>query len=152
MNEQVAEQTFPTGALIAAFVMIVIAMAFALTARLTDIGATRLSLPEPVETLSIRIADLDGGSIGITDATTGRSIQTLAPGEAGFVRVVMRGLALERQASGLGPETPFDLSRLADGRSVINDPATGRVVTLDAFGAGNAQTFAAILDRGRKLP
>ncbi|MGQ0672661.1 MAG: photosynthetic complex assembly protein PuhC [Hyphomicrobium sp.] len=152
MNEQVAEQTFPTGALVAALFMILIAIAFALTARLTDVGATRLTLPEPVETLSIRFADLAGGSIGITEADTGRQIQVLAPGEAGFVRVVMRGLAMERMASGLGPETPFNLSRLADGRSVIDDPATGRVVTLDAFGAGNAQTFAAILDRGRKLP
>jgi putative photosynthetic complex assembly protein len=41
------------------------------------------------------------------------------------------------------------LTRWADGRISLEDPETGRVIELDAFGPTNGEAFAQLLTAGR---
>ena len=86
------------------------------------------------------------GSVVVLDARSGTQIAALARGEDGFVRATMRSLARDRKPLGVGADVPFRLSRDRDGRVTLDDPVTGRVVPLDAFGATNARAFARFLD------
>jgi putative photosynthetic complex assembly protein len=152
VHAHIDDQPFPRGPLIAAGVLIAFSILLAATARLTGIGAERLQLAAPVSAVTLRFADLPDGSVGVTDATGDRKIAKLAPGEAGFVRVVMRGFAYKRSRQGTGPEQPFELSRRADGSLVIEDPTTGHLVLLNGFGHLNAAAFQDLLDKGKNLP
>lgn len=149
MAAHAEETNVPKGALIGAALLVLFTMAFAATARLTDFGATRLEVGPAAESISLRFSDLENGAVGVIDADTGRTIETLTPGHNGFVRVVVRAFAYDRAKAGIGPEAPFRLMRLEDGRSIIEDTATGRVVTLEAFGWSNAKSFAALLEKGK---
>jgi putative photosynthetic complex assembly protein len=149
MSSQANVQPFPRGALVAAAGMILLAFAFAITARLTDIGASRLELPPVAETVALKFTDMPNGSVGVLRAADDRLLVALEPGEAGFVRVVLRGLAHDRAKVGAGPEQPFELSRHADGTLALIDPATGRIVTLSAFGFSNEEAFARLLKLGK---
>jgi putative photosynthetic complex assembly protein len=94
---------------------------------------------------AMRFEDRPDGSVVVIDAASGRVFDTVS-GQAGFVRGTLRGLARERKRIGVGPEQPFLLMGRADGRLTLHDPATGRLIDLDAFGPLNAATFARMLD------
>jgi putative photosynthetic complex assembly protein len=51
----------------------------------------------------------------------------------------------ERRSHGLGMEHPFRIARYPDGRLVLEDLATDRVIDLQAFGPTNAGAFARLL-------
>lgn len=99
----------------------------------------------PVAERELRFIDLAGGSVGILDAVDNREIARLGTGEGGFMRSVMRGLALERVASGHGDEVPFRLSVWESGLVTLVDPVTGRQVALSAFGPDNVSAFTRLL-------
>jgi putative photosynthetic complex assembly protein len=74
------------------------------------------------------------------------------PGTGGFLRGVLRGFARDRKLRGLGEEAaPFALTRWADGRLSVTDPATGRYVDLGAFGPDNWKAFAQLLETGDEV-
>ncbi|MFN4273124.1 MAG: photosynthetic complex assembly protein PuhC [Aliihoeflea sp.] len=102
------------------------------------------------ESISLRFTDTDDGSVIAVDAGSGEVVASLGVGEGGFVRQAMRGLARDRMLRSISDEPPFLLSRLADGKLVLSDPETGRVIALDSFGRSNAASFAAFLDHGRE--
>ena len=93
---------------------------------------------------ALRFVD-DAGGVVVLDAGTGAEIERIAPGEDGFVRSVMRGLANERKSRAIGPEAPFSLVLHADGSLWLDDPATDRHVVLSAFGVDNVSAFARLL-------
>ncbi|MGE0311918.1 MAG: photosynthetic complex assembly protein PuhC [Lautropia sp.] len=93
----------------------------------------------------LKFRDEADGGVLITDAASGTVVHRIAPGTEGFTRALMRGLARDRRTSGVGSEVPFTLSELADGRLQLVDPATRRVVVLNAFGPTNAGAFAGLL-------
>ena len=100
---------------------------------------------EVTQQRALRFEDRPDGSIVVIDATSKRVFDTVS-GQAGFVRGTLRGLARERKRAGLGPEQPFLLMGRADGRLTLHDPATGRLIDLDAFGPLNASAFARLLE------
>jgi putative photosynthetic complex assembly protein len=57
----------------------------------------------------------------------------------------MRSLARQRKQAGLPRDLPFLLERRENGRLSLSDPSTGARIELDAFGSGNAATFARFL-------
>jgi putative photosynthetic complex assembly protein len=124
------------------------ALAIAATARVWDVGTTRLTYAEPVASRDIRFEDRTDGSIAVLAADNGRLIELLSPGTHGFVRIVMRGLARDRLVSGIGAGPPFTLTRWADGRLTISDAATARRVELTGFGKDNVNAFANLLLAG----
>ena len=150
MSDAIDAKPFPAGALYAGAFLIGATMLFAAVARLTDIGATRLEVAAPVETLDVLFTDMEGGSVGVLAAADKRLLAELEPGQSGFVRVVMRSLARDRLVRGIGSGEPFRITRHADGQSTLTDLATGEVVTLSAFGFSNAAAFEQFLEQGRK--
>ena len=77
----------------------------------------------------------------------------VAPGTNGFLRGVLRGLARERKLERSAIEPPFRLTRWADGRLSLEDPATGRRIDdLEAFGPTNDGGLRAAADREGTTP
>ena len=99
----------------------------------------------PLAERQLRFADRADGAVVITDALTNARVAVIAPGEGGFVRGTMRGLARDRFVSGIGPEVPFRLVGWSDGRLTFEDPATGTKMEMAAFGQTNAETFLRFL-------
>lgn len=146
MSDAIDAKPFPRGALLAGGILIGVSLMFALVARTTDIGATRLDVAPVVKALDVNFTDLANGSVAVVSVAEKRVLAELAPGQSGFVRVVMRGLARDRMVRGIGPTEPFRIARHSDGQSTVTDLATGEVVTLTAFGSNNAAAFEQFLD------
>lgn len=106
-------------------------------ARQGEIDAVRL--------VELQFSDRADGGVDVIDAGTGDAIDTIRPGEGGFVRATMRGLASERKRTGVPLAPPFHLYETAEGHLILRDPETGRLVALDAFGQTNAGAFATFL-------
>jgi putative photosynthetic complex assembly protein len=150
MSDPFGDRPFPRGALIGATAVVAVAILAALTARLGDVGVTRLTLSTPIETRELRFIDRADGAVAVLDGRTGAETDEFAPGTNGFVRGALRGLARERKRQDIGAEPPFRLTRWADGRVTLDDPTTGRVVDLVAFGPTNAAAFTRLLTAHRE--
>jgi putative photosynthetic complex assembly protein len=134
----------------------VIAMGLAI---LAVVGLTIAPMPSarppeaaasPRNERSFVASDRADGAVVLTDATSGREVLVVAPGEDGFMRGTLRGLARDRRLRDLGPEAPFRLSSWSDGRLTLDDTATGRRLDLLAFGQTQADAFARLLPIGEK--
>lgn len=131
--------------LTAAVGLVVTVVGLAVAARTTGIGATRLAEPTQGISVDLRFEDGPRGTIRVSSASGEISPVIIAPGQDGFVRTVVRGLARERQAQGFGSEMPFRLGRTEAGRLWLRDLATGRLLYLDAYGPQNASHFARLV-------
>ena len=116
-----------------------------LIGRSEDVGLVALPAAKAVARLEFRAEDQVDGSIALRNAADRQIVAWIRPGEDGFLRGTLRGLAQARQRGGLGPEQPFSLTRFDDGRLALADEATGRQVPLEAFGSTNAGAFARLL-------
>jgi putative photosynthetic complex assembly protein len=92
----------------------------------------------------LRVEDRPDLGLTIRDASTGAVLAQIT-GEAGFLRLTLRGLAQQRWRDGLSADPPFRLTRWADGRVTLDDPPTSRHIELEAFGHTNEAVFAALL-------
>lgn len=142
------DKPFPRGVLFGAAALIGVTLLLAGMARFADVGTTRQAPPVPAQSVDLRFDDRPDGSLVVTEAGTGRTIDVLASGSGGFVRGVMRGLARERMLHRVGPDVPFRLVLGTDGRLTIEDPQTRQAIDLHAFGPTNAQAFARFLETG----
>jgi putative photosynthetic complex assembly protein len=149
VTDRAEPQGFPLLPLAGAGVLVIASILIAASARIWDVGTTRLTYTEPASTQELRFEDRADGSIAVLAADDGRIIELIEPGTKGFVRMVMRGLARDRQAAGIGSQPPFTLTRWADGRLSISDPTTARRIELTGFGADNVNAFAGFLPSGR---
>lgn len=140
-----AHETLPRGLLLALGGFALAAVLLAGAARLTGFGADHQEDAAPLVTRELRFEDRADGGIAIVDARDGRGIDSVAPGTNGFLRSAVRGLVRERKRQGVGADTPFRLSARTDGRLTLEDPATGRRIDLESFGATNAAVFARLL-------
>jgi putative photosynthetic complex assembly protein len=104
---------------------------------------------QPLASRDLRFADRADGAIVVTDARTDAIVETLPPGQEGFVRGAMRGLVRDRRRADTGPDQPFRLSAWPDGRLTLHDTATGHTMELHAFGRTNAEAFLKLL-QGRE--
>lgn len=134
----------PPQIVLAAAALMVFACLIAATGRLTGLGRVELPASAPYWTLPLRFEDRADGAVLIRDAQRGDVFEVLLPGTGTFVRATLRTFAQERKRDDLGAQVPFKLVRYSDGSLSLEDPATRRVVQLDAFGADNAGAFAAI--------
>lgn len=147
-------EPFPRGALIAAASLVGFSLVATTAVRLQRITAPptiHASAPAPVASVELRFTDGADGSVRVEDSRTGRAVAAIPPGVGGFVRGVMRGLARDRISRHIGAAPPFRLSQARDGQLSLEDTATGRVIDLESFGAGNRQSFLDLLqaDTGR---
>lgn len=145
MSSHVHHETVPRGALLGAGALVVGTVVLAALARLTGVGTVHVPPSAPVASLDLRFTDEADGSVGVWNAAGGRA-GSFAPGTNGFARGVLRGLARERHRESIGTAPPFRLTRWADGRLTLDDPATRRHVDLDVFGPTNVAAFARLID------
>jgi putative photosynthetic complex assembly protein len=137
----------PRGALIGAGVLIAVTIAAVGTVRLAGIEPAA-QVPEPqsvVATRALRFEDRADGAVVIREAGSDRVVQVLESGGGGFVRGVLRSLARERRALGVGAEQPFVLTLQSNGQLFLEDAATDQRIYLQAFGPSNVESFRALL-------
>ena len=89
--------------------------------------------------------DEANGVVSVRDAASGDELARIASGEDGFIRSVMRGLVRTRNARGIGREVPFRLTAWDRGFLSLEDPATGQLVELTAFGPDNVAAFSRLV-------
>ena len=144
-------EPFPRGALVATAALVGVSLAGTAAVRLARVSGSvaPISAPAAVAAIDLRFSDGADGSIRVSDARSGAAVSTVAPGVGGFVRGVMRGMARDRHARHIGEGPPFRLSRDGAGQLWLQDTATGRLIDLEAFGAGNRAAFAAFLPAGK---
>lgn len=146
-NDQV-----PRGALIAVGCVVGLALFLAVLGRTTGIGVVETGQGEPVVERALHFQDWYDGSVRVVDATTDATIVALPAGEGGFIRGVLRGFARARARRSVDSDAPMLLQQLADGSLYLDDPASGRRVPLDGFGATNRQAFAQLLPPAHEEP
>lgn len=139
----------PRWALAAMAGMVTVSLILAGTARLTGMGT--VAHPEvTAETpaaLEIVFQPGDDGTLTVLSHPDGRTLETLADGEGGFLRGVLRPLERERARLDAGSSTaPYRLIRSADGSLALQDPSTGVLVDLAAFGKSSLSAFQGLLD------
>ena len=103
-----------------------------------------------VASYDVRFIDQPDGSLRVTLAD-GRPLGTLAAAESGFTRGLVRGFARGRRQAGIAPDAPFRLTRLVDGRFLMQDPGQTMQVELDVFGSDNAAVLARFWRAGHDL-
>lgn len=128
--------------------MVGLSLALAAFVRLSGVDISSMPPARPMLMRSLQFVDDPSGAVLVYDADTHRRIQSLPPGTNGFVRATMRNFARERRSNSVGADIPFKLVASRDGRLILEDPATGRRIDLEAFGPTNAGVFAAFLDFG----
>jgi len=143
---------FPLGALLGAAALIGFSLIAVTSVRVFGLGRSESPPLPAVESVDLRFEDRAGGAVAIYEGTGDRVVDVLSPGSGGFVRGVLRALARERRSHGGGKAMPFRLSKRQDGRLTLEDPTTGRLIDLKAFGPTNAEAFARLLPSGGKAP
>lgn len=124
----------------------VIAITLIVTAGARSLATPAAQAPAAaVMTRDLLFVDRPEGGVAVYDAQENRQLDVLALGGDGFVRGVLRSIARERRGLGLGGDTPVRLAVRSNGGLTLEDPATGRLIHLTAFGPTNTAAFARFL-------
>jgi putative photosynthetic complex assembly protein len=145
MSDPFLDNPVPRKALIAIAALIGFSLLVVVAARLTGYNASQVPDSPPIASRDLRFADAPDGSMLVSDIETNRKLATLPPGNAGFVRGVLRVMHRERRARHVSIDTPYRLVRHADGRLTFEDLGTQRTIELNSFGPSNEGAFAAFL-------
>lgn len=98
-----------------------------------------------VETRALKFEDRPDGSVAVFDAGASEPFEVLPSQSNGFLRGTLRTLARARKLAGVSSEPPFEVTRWADGRLSLRDPAVGSDINLVAFGQDNYPVFKRFL-------
>ena len=135
------------------------AIFIALALTVVAIGASRLSgyqppasLPTlaPDEVRLLKFDDAPQGNVIVSDAKTGETIKTFGRGEGSFVRATLRALVHDRIRKGVSAEGNFRLERHAGPQFFLIDEASGKTISLNAFGPDNTTAFAAFMSTSKR--
>jgi putative photosynthetic complex assembly protein len=146
MGDPFHDRPFPRGALLGATALVGLTLLGVGSGRLFGVGVVATPEPAPAASRELRFEDRDDGAVLVRDGGDDGVIAVLEPGQEGFIRGVLRGLARERRSHHVGPEPPFLLLRSSTGELFLEDPQTGRRISLDAFGPTNSGAFARLLE------
>jgi putative photosynthetic complex assembly protein len=144
----------PQAALRAGIAIVLLTLAATAFARLTDVGTVRVAPVVATESRDLLFDMRSDGSVVVLDANSAASTPlhvVPATGNEGFVKVALQTFVRDRTAANIKPDAPYRLMRQYDSsagatRLWLEDLATHRRLTLDAFGSGNAKVFAKFLD------
>jgi putative photosynthetic complex assembly protein len=145
MSDPFGNRPFPRAALIGAAALITLSIGAAAMGHLANIGTTRMPVTAIVQQRHVQFMDQSDGGIVVYDTGAKQQIALLPPGSNGFLRGVLRALVRERRGSDIDSQTPFVLTRWADGRLSITDPTINRQINLEVFGPTNSAVFAQLL-------
>jgi putative photosynthetic complex assembly protein len=125
-----------------------LALALAVLAQTTGVGSEKVERGQPIALRSVTIIADPDGALVMRDAATGQALVTHEAGKGGFMRGLIRALALKRDAQHIAAETPYELRRWNSGRLTLNDPATGHQLPLDTFTPAVTRLFAPLVGEG----
>lgn len=140
-GREFGQEPFPRGPLIAAGVLVAASLVLAGIGSVGRIGRTELPTTPVVGSHDLRFAVDAAGGVTVA-REDGRPLAVLGPRENGFVRGVLHSVTRERRRLGAPSAAPLRVTRYADGRLALVDPATALHVDLDVFGPTNAGVFA----------
>ncbi|MGQ9830856.1 MAG: photosynthetic complex assembly protein PuhC [Thermochromatium sp.] len=146
MSDPFEGRPFPKGAVIAIGALLGFIIIMVAVARLTGYMLPQAPFLPEVKSRDIRFVEQPDGSMAVLDAATDELIQTLPPGDKGFVRGLLRSMARQRKGFKADISEPFHLARREDGMVTLEDPITGIRLDLRAYGVDNAASFAVFLD------
>jgi putative photosynthetic complex assembly protein len=152
MSDPFGGRSFPRAPLIAAALLVTMSIAAVGAARYAQVDTAQVGPSPALVSRELRFEDRPDGSVAVRDARSNAQIDTLAPGADNFVRGTLRSLARERRLRSVTQDPPFQLTAHADGRLTLQDPATGTVLELAAFGVTNTGAFARFLEGGAPHP
>jgi putative photosynthetic complex assembly protein len=146
-------EPFPRFALLSAGALVGLSLIATTAVRLTrtlspEAPPALAAATAPVASIDLRFQDQADGSIRITRVGGDGTFVTagvVRPGEGGFIRGVMRGLARDRISRHIGEAPPFRLSLSQAGALSLLDTATGRDIDLESFGASNRDSFFTLM-------
>jgi len=149
-EEHTHQVRVPRGILIAALILITVTTAAVGLFRIAGMEpVAQVPAPEnTVETRDLRFEDQPDGVIAVYELEDGdseRMIHVIEPGTGNFIRGILRSLARARRAANVGTEYPFQLIMQADGKILMEDPATGQRIYVQAFGPANVESFKTLL-------
>ena len=95
-----------------------------------------------VDVRHLQFEDASQGRVLVRDVASGEIIKSFGRGEGSFVRATLRALVHHRMHKGASSEGDFRLER-HDGRQLfLIDEATGKTLSLNAYGPDNTAAFA----------
>jgi putative photosynthetic complex assembly protein len=144
----------PRVLLIAGAGMIVLTLLATAVARLTEVGTLRVAPVTYVESKDLALEKLVDGTVLLREVARPGIVHVVPPtGNDGFVRVALQSLMRDRDMAGIAAsDKPFRLMRQDGGRLWLEDLATNRRLTLEAFGSGNAKVFEKFLTSRSAAP
>jgi putative photosynthetic complex assembly protein len=145
MSDPFEGRPFPRGVLIGAALLIGFVIAAAAIVRVTGVGGTDMPIAPIAESRELVFVEHGDGTTSVEVPGEDGEIALLESNVDGFVLGVMRGMVRERKSHGAALDEPYLLSLREDGRLLFEDPATGRLIDLRAFGVTNAGSFAQLL-------
>ena len=117
----------------------------AMSARFLGVEPVQMAAPAVVSSATLVFEDGAAGEVFVRNAADGALVFTFGKAEGGFARTTLRAFAYTRRYHDVGRTAPLLLEEVADGRIVLRDPATEKIVFLDVFGDANADQFRAVL-------
>lgn len=130
--------------LLAAMVAVALGgLSLAAYARVTDMPLA--GVPEDASVVDSRTFVLEGDSVSVR-ATTPEGEVLLDTENGAFIAVVGDALRRQRVVHRTAGNPPVTLARLANGRLVLTDPATGWSAEMTSFGAGNARHWEVLFE------
>ena len=133
--------------------LIVFALTVTTVARVSDIGTVRLQPVTAVESKELSFEARADGTVLVSEFGQTDAARVVRPADGdGFVQVALQSLVREREAAGVTMAAPYRLMRQEGGRLWLEDPATQRRLTLDAFGPGSARAFLQLFDTRKGAP
>ncbi|WOI56168.1 photosynthetic complex assembly protein PuhC [Palleronia sp. LCG004] len=136
-------EMIPKGALIGMVTLALVSLGLASYASVTD--RTPSGQPAEAEVLDSLTFVLDGDGVAVSAIAPDGEV-LLDTDNGAFIAVVNDALQRKRVVHDIAGNPPVTLSRLANGRVVLSDPATGWSTELTSFGAGNTRYWHALFD------
>lgn len=109
------------------------------------LGRDISGVPQPAEVLESRTFIMEGDGVAVSAVQPDGTV-LLDTENGAFIAVVNDGLVRVRIVNDIQGNPPVTLSRLANGRLVLDDPATGWSTELTSFGAGNARHWDVLFE------
>lgn len=136
-------EMIPRKLLIAMGVLVLGALSLASYASVS--GQPLVGVPEPAAVVESRSFVLESDSVA-AKATAPDGEVLLDTENGAFIAVVGDALRRQRTVHKVAGNPPVTLARLANGRLVLTDPATGWSAEMTSFGAGNARHWDVLFE------
>jgi putative photosynthetic complex assembly protein len=146
------DRPFPRGILIAIASLVGFTILIVGIARLTGYDPSQAPLSPEAAARDLTFVEVGRGDLAIYDAATGDLLETVPPGQDGFIRGVLRTLERERRMHGVALDGPYRVSRRENGRYMLEDQATGFRIDLRAFGPTNEAAVGRFLESQPTTP